>query len=424
MIRFGGFIMNDPARTFQNIINRRQDFPSLKRTNNGYPLACFAGPGGTQVPQQVIDAVAAYYTTCNANSHGCFITSKESDQILDEARDILAVFLGASSSRNISFGPNMTTLTFALSRAIGRTLQAGDEILITQLDHEANRGPWLALREQGIVVKEVQIKSDATLDYDDFQAKINEKTRLAAVGYSSNAIGTVNDIPLIRELTYKVGAWLLVDAVHYVPHFPIDVTALGLDFLLCSAYKFYGPHVGILYAGNGLLDCLPTYILRTQEQQAPYCIETGTLNHAAIAGVNAAVKYIASLGTGNDLRSMLNTAMRQISAYEDALTREIYTGLADIQGVKIVGPSLESCLRAPTISFTVEGVDPVNVCTLLNEKGICSWDGHFYGIRPIEILGLLEKGGVTRVGVSLYNTSDEGARLVEAVREIAGRNHK
>ncbi len=404
---------------YRDIPERRKEFPSLSRMHNGYPLAFFDGPGGTQVPQSVIDAVVSYYCTCNSNTHGFFVTTNESDMILEQAREAVASFLGASGGRNISFGHNMTTLNYTLSRGIGKVLLPGDEILITQLDHEANRGPWLALREEGIQVREVEILPDGTLDYDDFRDKINENTRLVAMGFSSNALGTVNDVSLVRGLTHQVGAWLLVDAVHYAPHFPIDVNSLGVDLLLCSAYKFYGTHIGILYSREGLLDRIPVYTLRTQEQHAPYCIETGTLNHAAIAGVKAAVDFIASFGGGGSFREKIVSGMERIGEFEHILGKEIYKELKGIKGVEVAGPGFDSDKRVPTVSFTMEGMDPIEVCKLLDRRGICAWDGHFYAIRPIEVLGLLEKGGVTRVGVSLYNTPEEVQRLLEAVADIA-----
>ena len=407
-----------PAK-FDTFINRRSDFPSLKRSHNGFPLTYLDGPAGTQVPQQVIDAIAQYYLTSNSNTHGCFVTTRETDQLLEETREAVATFLGAKSKRTISFGANMTTLNYSLSKAIVRALKAGDEILITQLDHEANRGPWLTLKENGIVVREVTLKQDGTLDYEDMRSKINRRTRLLALGLASNALGTVNNVALARELTSKVGAWLLLDAVHYAPHFPIDVQALDADFLLCSAYKFYGPHVGILYAREGLLDQLETDRLRTQEQNAPYKIETGTLNHAAIAGVKAAVEYVASFGNGPDLRSRTVSAMKLMGEYEHSLATSLYEGLRSISGVRIYGQSMDSPHRAPTISFTLESKTAEEVCTGLGDKGICTWDGHFYAIRAIEVLGLLERGGVTRVGISLYNTKDEISRLLNEIRDIA-----
>ena len=403
---------------FEKIISRRDDFPSLKQEINGYPLAYFDGPGGTQVPQSVIDAVSNYYYTSNANSHGNFITSQRTDEVLDSTREKIATFIGADGFENISYGHNMTSLNFSLSRAFGSYLNPGDEVLITQLDHEANRGPWLALRENGIVVREVIVLPDGTLDYNDFESKINEKTRLVAMGYSSNVTGTINNVPLVRQMTYKSGALLLIDAVHYAPHFPLDVKALGVDFLLCSAYKFYGPHIGILYSNGENLNRLPIYNLRTQSQHAPFSIETGTLNHAAIAGVNAAIDYIESFGEGDSTRSKIVDAMEKINLYEDAICKDIFKKLNKIEDLTIMGPTGKEAKKAPTISFDIKGITPADICKYLGGKGICAWNGHFYGIRPTEIFGYLEKGGFTRVGVSVYNTIEEVDRLVNAIQTI------
>jgi len=404
---------------FSNITKRREDFPSLRRKHNGVPLAFFDGPGGTQVPEVVINAISDYYRTCNANSHGSFITSRETDEIIDKTRSKVAEFLGAEGPHNISFGANMTSLNYSLSRALGHWLDPGDEILITQLDHEANRGPWQALRNLGLIVREVGIHENGTLDFADFESKLNENTRLVAMGWSSNVTGAVNDVARARALTHAVGALLLVDAVHFTPHFPIDVTALGIDFLLCSAYKFYGPHVGILYSKGELLNRISAFHLRTQLEHAPYCIETGTLNFAALNGVLAAILFIESFGSAADSRSRLVDAMRKIGRYEEHLARGIHDGLRAIPTLRIVGPDFNEPLRAPTISFVLDGVHPETLCRELDEKSILAWNGHFYGIRPVEVLGLLEKGGLTRVGVSLYNTREEVDRLVEAVTGIA-----
>jgi cysteine desulfurase family protein (TIGR01976 family) len=313
----------------------------------------------------------------------------------------------------------MTTLNFSLSKAIGRALKPGDEVVITQLDHEANRGPWLSLKEQGVVIHEVALKRDGTLDYADMRAKIGPKTRLFALGLASNALGTVNDVAFARELTSKAGAWLLVDAVHYAPHFSIDVQAMDVDFLLCSAYKFYGPHVGILCCREGLLDQLEPDRLRTQDQIAPYKIETGTLNHAAIVGVKAAIEYIAALADGPDLRAKIVSAMKLIGQHERRLASEFYNGLTSIKGITIYGQPFGSALRAPTISFTIESKSAEEVCTRLGERGFCTWDGHFYALRAIEVLGLVERGGVTRVGISMYNTVEEVATLLQEIKRIA-----
>jgi len=413
--------MSRNQKEFEKIIARRQEFPSLKREHNGVPLAFFDGPGGTQVPESVIAAISDYYRKCNANAHGAFITSRESDEVVERARRRVADFLGAEGPENISFGANMTTLNYTLSRALGRWFMEGEEILITQLDHEANRAPWLALAEQGIIVREVKVRDNGTLDYEDFENKISENTRLVAMGYSSNVTGAVNEVERIRRLTHTAGALLLVDAVHYAPHFPINVEALGADFLLCSAYKFYGPHVGILYSRGELLNRIPTYFLRTQEAHAPFRIETGTLNFAALNGVSAAIDFISSFDPSENTEPGLDRAMTAIAAYEDHLARRIAEGLSGIPGLRMVGPDFSGGLRAPTISFTLNGVDPGTVCAELDDQALLAWNGHFYGIRVVEVLGLLEQGGLTRVGVSVYNTEAEVDRLVAAVGEIAAR---
>ncbi|MFZ0430288.1 MAG: cysteine desulfurase-like protein [Acidobacteriota bacterium] len=396
----------------------RDDFPSLGRTGARGKLAYFDGPGGSQVPQQVIDAVSHYYATCNANTHGMFVTSRESDEVLEGARRNCAAFLNAEGAETISFGANMTTLNFMLSRALGRAFQPTDEILITQLDHEANRGPWLRLREMGMTVREVRMLPEGVLDYDDFASKIGERTRLVAVGWASNALGTVNDLDRIRHWSRAVGALLLVDAVHYAPHFSIDVREAGIDFLLCSAYKFYGPHVGILYARPNLLAQFDTDRLRTQEGVPPYRIETGTLNHAAIAGVGAAVKFIAGLGGGENLRSQVTSGMARVTWHEQSLARHFYEELRNLSSIHLYGPDFESGRRAPTISFTVEGRTPGEVAAKLAEKDLLVWDGDFYAARAVEMLGLADRGGLVRVGMSMYTTREEVDRLVEALAEL------
>ena len=398
----------------------RRDFPSLARALDGRPLAFFDGPAGTQVPNPVIEAVSNYYRTANANTHGFFPTTRETDRLLQEARETVAAFLGASDWRSVSFGQNMTTLTYSLSYALAREMKSGDEIVITQLEHEANRGPWLNLQERGIVVREAAMRPDGRLDVDDLARQITGRTRLVAFNMASNSLGTVSDAALARRLSREAGAWLLLDAVHYAAHFPLDVTALDTDFLLCSAYKFYGPHVGILYSRPGLLEALNPDRLRTQDQEAPYRIEMGTLNHAALAGVKAAVEYIASWGAGESPRERIVSAMREISEYEHELGAYYYDHVRSIPGVAAHGPDF-SGLRAPTVSITVEGVPPAEVARALSEKGLQVWNGHFYGLRPLEVLGLMENGGVVRAGIVMYNTREEVDRLLAGVEEIARR---
>jgi cysteine desulfurase family protein (TIGR01976 family) len=402
----------------QDSLRARGDFPALAPRRSGPELAFLDGPGGSQVPRAVIDAIAEFYATCNVNTHGNFPPSREVDRRMLEARAAVAALLGASSGDTISFGQNMTTLNFALSAAIGRTLAAGDEVLITQLDHEANRGPWLALEALGVVVREVRLRESGVLDADDMAAKISRRTRVFALGASSNALGTVNDLRLARRLSREVGALLVIDAVHYAPHFPMDVRDLDPDFLLCSAYKFYGPHVGILYSRPGALERLPTSRLSVQDPAPPYRIETGTLNHAAIEGVRAAIEYLASWGTGASLRERIVDAMTSISAYEHGLARAYHEGLQRIRGIKIWGPDFSSRVRAPTVSITLERHGAAAAATALGAQGICVWDGNFYAARAIEVLGLAERGGLLRTGVSLYSSSAEIGRLLDALEHL------
>lgn len=397
----------------------RAQFPSLQRIHNGLPMVFMDGPGGTQVPDRVIHAISDYYKTSNSNTHGEFVTTRETDDLIDKTRKALAVLLGAEGGETISLGQNMTTLNFSLAHGIARILKPGDEVLITQLDHEGNRGPWLMLREYGIRVREVLLKQDGSLDYDDFAAKINENTRLVAMGMASNALGTVNDVKLARQLTYRYNAWLLLDAVAYAPHFCIDVQALGCDFLLCSSYKFYGPHAGILYSRPGLLDRIPTDRLHTAAQAAPFCIETGTLNHAAIAGINATVDFISSLGAADGSRESVMKAYGNLGAHERNLAIRLFEGLKKIPRIKMIGQDFSSAHRAPTVSFTLDGCTPLQVCTHLSGKNICAWDGHFYALRAIQVLGLLEKGGVTRLGISVYNTEEEIDLVISETERFA-----
>jgi cysteine desulfurase family protein (TIGR01976 family) len=312
----------------------------------------------------------------------------------------------------------MTSLNFVLANAITRSLQPGDEILITQLDHEANRGPWLHQRRHGIVVREVLLEEDGSLDYNDLEKKISEKTRVIAIGLASNIFGTVNEIDRVRQLAYEVGAILVVDAVHYVPHLLTDIRDIDCDFLLCSGYKFYGPHVGILYSRPGALDRLDTDRLRVQTQNAPYRIERGTLNHASLAGLSAAIDFMASFGNGTSMREKIIDAMSVIQKHERSLAQQLYLGLRDIDGIDIYGPPLKETQRAPTLSFTVEGKRPEDLCRQLAEKSICAWDGHFYAIRAVEVLDLMGQGGVTRMGIAAYNTSEEIDYVIATLNEI------
>lgn len=402
-------------------VNIRSQFPSLTRQVNGRPIVHLDGPAGTQVPQSVIDAIVRVYSYSNANSHGHFVTAQETDQLIQQAREKVAALIGAEGSHTISFGANMTSLNFVLANAITRSLQPGDEILITQLDHEANRGPWLHQRRHGIVVREVLLEEDGSLDYADLEKKISEKTRVIAIGLASNIFGTVNEIDRVRQLAYEVGALLVVDGVHFVPHLLTDVRAIDCDFMLCSAYKFYGPHVGILYSRPGALDRLDTDRLRVQTQNAPYRIERGTLNHAALAGVSAAIDFIASIGEGDTLRARIASAMADIQTYERSLAQQLYLGLRDLDGVDIYGPPLKETQRAPTLSFTVENKRPEEICKYLADHAICAWDGHFYAIRAVEAMGLMGQGGVTRMGIAAYNTPDEIDYVIDTLKSLINK---
>lgn len=397
----------------------RKDFPALARSYRGQPLAYLDGPGGSQVPNAVIAAIGDFYASCNVNTRGNYPPSRELDRRMHEARRVVAAFLGAEDAACISFGQNMTSLSFALSAAIGRTLGKGDEVLITQLDHEANRGPWLRLRDRGIAVNEVRLLGSGELDAADMAARITERTKVFALGASSNALGTVNDIALARRLTRSVGATLVVDAVHYAPHFPVDVRALDVDFLLCSGYKFYGPHVGVLYSRPGALEQLPTDRLATQDSAAPYRIETGTLNHAAIDGLRAAIEYIAGWGQGADLRARIVDAMCGIAAYEYGLASYYYERVRTFPGVETWGPSFASRARAPTVSITLRGRTAAEAAAALGERGLCVWDGDFYASRAVELLGLADRGGLLRTGISMYTLREEVDRLLAGIAALA-----
>jgi len=405
--------------TAEHSLRSRKDFPALLRPQGGLELAFLDGPGGSQVPTAVIEAIGDFYASCNVNTHGNFPPSREVDRRMQRAREVMAAFLGAAAPECISFGQNMTTLNYSLSAGIGRTLKPGDEVLITQLDHEANRGPWLRLQERGVIIQEVRLMESGVLDADDMAAKISNRTKVFALGASSNALGTVNDIALARRLTHAVGALLVIDAVHYAPHFPVDVRAMDVDFLLCSGYKFYGPHVGVLYSKPGALDRLPTERLSVQDPAAPYRIETGTLNHAAIDGLRAAVEYLASWGAGAALRDRIIDAMTSISAYEHDLAKFYHEAVGRLPGVRVWGPGFGTRARAPTVSITLGKHTAAAAAGALGAEGICVWDGNFYAARAVEVLGLAERGGLLRTGISMYSTRDDVRRLLNGIERLA-----
>jgi cysteine desulfurase family protein (TIGR01976 family) len=407
----------------------RNEFPALGVTVGDYDAAYFDGAGGTQLPARVVDAIAGYCKYSNANTHGFYLTSQETDNMLQKARDTMAILLGAESGDEIAFGANMTTLNFSLSRALARDLESGDKIIITDLDHEANRSPWEELREKGIIVKSAPIcTEDCTLDYNWLRQEISPKTKIVAVGHASNAVGTVNDIELVIELAKSVGATTVIDAVHYAPHDAIDVQALGCDFLLCSPYKFFGPHIGVLYGRTRAFEALKTYKLRPQRSTPPRKIETGTLNHEGIAGSIEAVSFIASLGDaiiGNDsreydLRSRVLAGYQALEEWEHPLCERLMEGLERIPGVTIYGPPLD-CYRTPTVAFTLDGVHASDVARYLGDVGVFVMCGDFYATRLIEVLDLVERGGVVRASLAPYNTIEEVDRLLTAVEEICLR---
>jgi cysteine desulfurase family protein (TIGR01976 family) len=413
----------------------RRQFPALHQTDpHGQPFVFLDGPGGTQVPQVVIDAVADYLTRANANTHGLYETSRRTDEIVGTARQAMADFLNAPSSDEIVFGPNMTTLTFNISRAIGRRLQPGDEIVVTRLDHDANIAPWLALEERGAVVRWADINpDDCTLDMAGLERLITARTRLVAAGYASNAVGTVNDVRRIGQLAHQVGAWIYVDAVHYAPHAPIDVQAIDCDFLVCSAYKFFGPHMGVLFGRYALLDELPAYKVRPAGDRPPDKFETGTKNHEGLAGVSAAVGYLSDLGarlgepyadqypelTGR--RRQLKAAMAAIRAYERPLVERLVAGLSEIPGVTIYGITDADRFdrRVPTVAFRMQQHTPAQVAERLGQAGIFVWDGNYYALAVSQRLGVEGQGGMVRVGIAHYNTAGEVDRLLETLRAMA-----
>jgi len=397
----------------------RSNFPSLSlKDENENQIIYLDGPGGTQVPSIVIDAISNYYRQSNSNTHGEFITSKETDSIMDSMREKVAQFLGAESKECISIGQNMTTLNYSLSRGLSKIIKKGDEVIITELDHEANRGPWKTLESYGIKLVEVALLKDGTLDYNDFKNKINQRTALVAMGMSSNALGTINDFNFIKKITTKYNSLLLLDAVHYAPHFSIDVKSLDCDFLICSAYKFYGPHVGLLYSRPGLLDTLDPDRLIVQEQFAPYKIETGTLNHAACSGVSSAIDFISSIGEGNSYREKLVSAYKKISNHEYELASNLYSQLDLLDDVTIIGQDFSNKNRTPTVSFIHKKYSANEICKKLGKVNICAWDGHFYALKAIQKLNLEKTGGVTRLGVSLYNSQEEINRTVKVISSL------
>jgi cysteine desulfurase family protein (TIGR01976 family) len=398
----------------------RSRFPALERRHRTRPVAYFDGPGGTQVPQSVVEAMAEYLLHHNANTHWAYPTSVETDEALAAARGALADFLGGKAAE-IAFGANMTTLTFHLGRALGRRWSAGDEVVVTELDHHANVDPWRQLaRERGLAVRTVRFRTEVgQLDMEDLAAAIGPRTRLLAIGAASNALGTKNDVRRAAGLARARGALVFVDAVHYAPHALVDVAALGADFLACSAYKFYGPHVGVLWGRQALLEELDLPKLEPAPENAPDRLETGTQNHEGIVGAAAAVDFLASLAEGTDRRARLATSMAALHARGQELVERLWTGLRAIPGVTVYGPP-PSEPRTPTVAFTVRGRGSEDVARALADRAVFVTNGDFYATTVVRRLGHAEDG-VVRAGCACYTTLDEVNRLIEGVVEVAGR---
>jgi cysteine desulfurase family protein (TIGR01976 family) len=403
----------------------RSQFPSLAQTVNGHPAVFLDGPGGTQVPQRVIDAISDYLTQSNANTCGAYATSRRTNAMIDDARAAMADFLGCDPDE-IVFGPNMTTLTYAVSRAIGRELGPGNEIVLTHLDHDANISPWRALEETGATICFAEInQEDCTLDINDLTQKISGHTRLVAVGYASNAVGTINPVKQIVQRAHDRGALAYIDAVHYAPHGPIDVRALDCDFLVCSTYKFFGPHMGVLYGKREHLKLLQPYKVRANTEAIPNRWEWGTLNHECIAGITACVDYLADLGRRADpsattRRLALLAAYHAIQKHERILAERLIRGLISIPGLKLYGISDPRRFdqRCPTIAARIAGHTPLELATALGDRGFFTWDGNYYALNLTERLDLEKDGGFLRIGLVHYNTSEEVDRFIFALQQI------
>jgi cysteine desulfurase family protein (TIGR01976 family) len=404
----------------------RSQFPSLAQTVNGQPAVFLDGPGGTQVPQRVIDAISEYLRHSNSNTNGAYATSQRTNAVIDGARSAMSDFLNCDPEE-VVFGANMTTLTFAISRSIGRELGAGDEIVLTLLDHDANFAPWKALEERGVTIRIADIhEEDCTLDMEDLARKINSKTKLVAVGYASNAVGTINNVKEVIRLAHAVGAMAFIDAVHYAPHGLIDVRELDCDFLACSTYKFFGPHMGVLYGKREHMKRLKPYKVRACTDEIPSRWESGTNNHECIAGIGACVEYLADLGRRADAsaknrRAAIKAAFATIHEHEHALMETLIAGVLAIPGVKLYGISDAKRFneRCPTIVLRIKGHTPLELATKLGDRGFFTWDGNYYAINLTDRLDVEKDGGFLRIGLAHYNTAGEVERLLAALREIS-----
>lgn len=402
----------------------RPQFPSLARNINGKPAVYLDGPAGTQVPQRVVDCIANNMLHHNANRSGQFASSREVDEQMSHSHRVFADFLGAASPDSIAFGPNMTSLTLQFSRALAKEWKPGDRILVSSLDHDANFTPWvLAARDAGVEVKAIGVRtSDATLDMNSLSGLLTERTRLVAVTAASNAVGSLTAIREIANQVHAVGAELFVDAVHLAPHRSIDVTELDCDFLVCSAYKFFGPHIGVLYGRSARMQELTPYKLRPAPDSLPGKWMTGTQNHACIAGAAAAVDYIASLSpipdNGLNRRLRILDAMKSIAEYETQLVERLIRGLAGIPGIRTFGitESHRMSERAPTVSFQVDGQKSIDVARYLGENGVFAWHGNYYALPLTLALGT-EPDGMVRLGCMHYNTPEEIDRTLDLLKK-------
>ncbi len=410
----------------------REQFPSLDR-----PAVFFDNPGGTQIARQSLDRINKYLLENNANHEGAFETSRKSDETLHEAHAAMADFLNAARPEEIIFGNNMTTLSLHISRSLARNLNAGDEIVVTRLDHDANISPWMLVAEdKGCTLTWVDFDvEDGTLKVDEFAKAVERKPKIVAFGYASNALGTVNPVRKLTKMAKDAGALVYIDAVQYAPHGPIDVQDLGCDFLVCSSYKFFGPHAGALYGRYDLLNELKAYKVRPASNDLPYKFETGTQNHEGIAGVLGALEYFEWIANQfgqaqaqawkeagfSGRRLVFKQAMSALRAYEFELSRALIETIQSVKGTRIYGLTDVKRLdeRVSTVSFTLEGKHPHEVAEQLGNAGFYVWDGHYYALAVVERLGLLEKGGMVRVGAAHYNTLDEVARFGEALKKIA-----
>ncbi len=408
-----------PPLATQSVAEIRASFPALERRHRGVPVAYFDGPGGTQVPRSVVAAMESYLYQHNANTHWPYPTSEETDALILAARECLADFLGAGTTE-IAFGANMTTLTFHLARALGRSWGPGDTIVVTELDHHANIAPWQALeRDRGVTIATVpMLPQTGQLDWSRLEALMATRPRLLAIGGASNALGTVNDVTRATNLARDAGALTFVDAVHLAPHEPVNVRRIGCDFLACSAYKFYGPHIGILYARQAVLAALEVPKLLPAPDTVPERIETGTLNHEGIVGAAAAVDYLASLSQGDSRRHRLTQTFAELRGRGEALLQRLWAGLESIDGVSLYGPR-PGQPRTPTVAFTVANRSPDSVARRLADRAVFVSCGDFYATTVAQRLGQSE--GLVRAGCACYTTMEEVERLIDGVRDLCAR---